>query len=504
MKSRTITLDLKDEAATSRLGQDIAAAVKPGDLIVLEGDLGAGKTTLARALIRAATAKPDLEVPSPTYTLVQYYDGVLPVTHFDLYRLADGSELDELGLADALEQGVAIIEWPQVAADTLPSPALTVNLSETADGGRSAIVQAAPETEARLRRSIRLRSFLESAGWGEASRALFVGDASTRRYETVSMPGVPSQLVMDAPEQPDGPPIRDGLPYSRIAHLSESVVPFVAVDHALRENGLSAPQISAADLKDGFLLIEDFGREGVVNDRLEPIPDRYLSAIELLADAHQRRWPTSIDGPFGARHQLPPYDREAMMIEVELLLDWYMPAMTGREPDDNERDQFRQAWDTVISELAGVETGLVMRDFHSPNLIWRPGHHGTDRLGLIDFQDALIGPLAYDVASLAQDARVTVAAELESELLAEYCRLRNTAGTFDEASFRKSYAIMAVQRCSKILGIFVRLDRRDEKPIYLKHLPRMREYLMRSIGHQALAPVFAQYRRWGLLEEAPA
>lgn len=504
MKSRTITLDLEDEAATSRLGQDIAAAVKPGDLIALEGDLGAGKTTLARALIRAATAKPDLEVPSPTYTLVQYYDGVLPIAHFDLYRLTDGSELCELGLEEALEHGIAVVEWPQNAADTLPSPALTVNLSETAGGGRSAIVQAAPETEARLRRSIQLRSFLDTSGWGEASRALFVGDASTRRYETVRMPGVPPQLVMDAPEQPDGPPIRNGLPYSRIAHLSESVVPFVAVDHALRENGFSAPHISAADLGNGFLLIEDFGREGVVNDRFEPIPERYMSAIELLAQAHQRNWPASIDGPFGARHQLPPYDREAMMIEVELLLDWYMPAITGRQPDEDERYEFGQAWDSVISELAGVETGLVMRDFHSPNLIWRSGNEGTDRLGLIDFQDALIGPLAYDVASLAQDARVTVAAELESELRGEYCRLRNEAGSFDETDFQKAYAIMAVQRCSKILGIFVRLDRRDGKPVYLKHLPRMREYLMRSIGHEALAPVFALYHRWGLLDEASA
>ncbi len=502
MKSRTITLDLKDEAATSRLGQDIAAAVKPGDLVALEGDLGAGKTTVARALIRAATAKPDLEVPSPTYTLVQYYDGVLPAAHFDLYRLTDSSELYELGLEEALDRGIAIVEWPQNAADTLPSPALTVNLAETEDGGRSAIVQAAPETEARFRRSMRLRNFLETSGWGEASRALFVGDASTRRYETVSMPGAPPSLVMDAPEQPDGPPIRDGLPYSRIAHLSESVVPFVAVDHALRENGFCAPQISAADLSDGFLLIEDFGREGVVNDRLEPIPVRYMSAVELLARAHQRNWPTSINGPFGARHELPPYDREAMMIEVELLLDWYMPAMTGREPDDGERHEFGQAWDSVISELAGVETGLVMRDFHSPNLIWRPDHHGIDRLGLIDFQDALVGPLAYDVASLAQDARVTVAAELECELLAEYCRLRNAAGNFDETDFHKSYAIMAVQRCSKILGIFVRLDRRDGKPAYLKHLPRMRDYLTRSIGHEALTPVYALYRRWGLMDEA--
>src|SRR5690606_7542298 len=152
--------------------------------------------------------------------------------------------------------------------------------------------------------------------------------------------------------------------------------------------------------------------------------------------------------------------------------------------------------------MAGGESSLVLRDYHSPNLIWRPGASGLDRLGLIDFQDALLGPSAYDLASLAQDARVTVPPELETRTVDAYCAARGRSDSFDEDAFRRDYAIMAAQRNSKILGIFVRLDRRDGKPAYLAHLPRIRAYLARALAHPALAPVRLLYERWGVL--APA
>jgi aminoglycoside/choline kinase family phosphotransferase len=143
----------------------------------------------------------------------------------------------------------------------------------------------------------------------------------------------------------------------------------------------------------------------------------------------------------------------------------------------------------------------MMRDFHSPNIIWRGERQGHDRLGIIDFQDALIGPAAYDVASLAMDARVTVPPEIETVTLDAYIAARHAAGAFDEEAFRESYAIMAAQRNSKILGIFVRLDRRDGKPDYLKHLPRIRDYLHRALAHPALAGLRDFYTEHGLLEE---
>lgn len=495
---------MADEAATARLGEDIAMAVQRGDLITLSGELGAGKTTLARALIRALAADHELEVPSPTYTLVQTYATNPQIAHFDFYRLSDPAEIDDLGLEDALDDGVAIVEWPENGGVAMPDATISVTLAEQDGGGRTATLDIANGAEPRLRRSLEIRAFLDKAGWGNASRMPLIGDASTRSYETTEISGRQSRLIMNAPEQPDGPPIRDGKPYSRIAKLSESVTPFVAVDHCLRERGFSAPEIYAADLDSGFLLLEHLGAESIVDRDRSPIPERYLAATELLSDMHRLDWPRNIEAPFGARHDLPPYDREAMMIEVQLLLDWYMPAMTGAPADDGDRNDFQRAWNTVIDGLAGVENSLLMRDFHSPNIIWRDDREGHDRLGLIDFQDALVGPSTYDLASLAQDARATVSADLEAQLIARYCELRASKGKFDEPNFRKAYSIMSVQRCSKILGIFVRLDRRDGKPGYLKHLPRMSDYLGRSIGHDALAPVRELYERWRLFDVEPA
>jgi aminoglycoside/choline kinase family phosphotransferase len=177
-----------------------------------------------------------------------------------------------------------------------------------------------------------------------------------------------------------------------------------------------------------------------------------------------------------------------MTIEVELYVDWYLPEMT-RAPKDHVRERFARQWNSVFDRLQRAEKSLVLRDFHSPNLIWRGERQGHDRLGIIDFQDALIGPSAYDVASLATDARATVEPVLEKAIVEAYCRARAAAGPFDRAAFEEAYAIMAAQRNSKILGIFVRLNRRDGKPQYMKHLPRIREYMARALRHEALAPV---------------
>src|SRR5690606_30286176 len=120
-------------------------------------------------------------------------------------------------------------------------------------------------------------------------------------------------------------------------------------------------------------------------------------------------------------HDIPVYDRRAMGIETELVTDWYMPHVTGRDTSAAERADFAKAWSAAFDVLDHVEKSIVLRDFHSPNIIWRKDRSGHDRVGLIDFQDALIGPSAYDVASLAEDARVTIPPELEAEIVEAYC-----------------------------------------------------------------------------------
>lgn len=492
-----IDLMLADEAATRQAGNDIAAALKKGDVVALHGDLGAGKTTLARAIVRSLAGDGDLEVPSPTFTLVQAYPGRLPVAHFDLYRIGDADEMLELGLDEALADGAALVEWPDRAGIYLPETTIHVKLLENGPGRRMTV--EGPDTAlARLERSFAIREFLYAAGRGGAVRSYLAGDASARGYETVERDGV-RELLMNAPQQPDGPPIRDGKPYSQIAHLAESVLPFVAIDEALRAQGLSAPDIRAADMDAGLLLIEDLGRDIVLDEAGKPIEERYRASAEMLGEMHARKWDAGIDLANGDSYHVPAYDRSAMAIETELLIDWYLPFAAGRPATEEERNVFQATWQRLFERLEAAEKSLVLRDFHSPNIIWRGAEEGVDRIGIIDFQDALIGPAAYDVASLAMDARVTIPEVLEAGIRDAYVEARGTG--FDRAGFDEAYAIMAAQRNSKIVGIFVRLDRRDGKPQYLRHLPRIRDYLDRATRHEALAELRALYREMNVLPE---
>ena len=260
-------------------------------------------------------------------------------------------------------------------------------------------------------------------------------------------------------------------------------------------------EIFAGDLDHGFLLIENLGSEAFLDQNGAPVEERYEAAAALLADLHGRPWPREAEVAAGTKHAIPPFDRAAIMIEVDLLLDWYMPAIAGRQPTDSERAGFAEVWNAALDRLADTEQSLLLRDYHSPNIIWRQEKSGNDRLGLIDFQDALIGPSAYDVASLAMDARVTVPPTIEKRTVEAYVRARQSAGGFDRDAFDEAYAVMAAQRNSKILGLFVRLDRRDGKPAYLKHLPRIRDYLRRAFAHPALAELREFYDRHGLIEE---
>ncbi len=502
---------LPDEQATTRLGEDIAAALRPGDAIALEGDLGAGKTTLARGLIRAFAGDPELEVPSPTFTLVQAYDTRIPVQHFDLYRLAAPDELDELGFDEAVAGGVVLVEWPDKAGDRLPADMIVVELAD-AGQGRVARISGPDGAIARIGRSLSIRDFLDRSGWEGAVRVHLVGDASARSYETVSLPGHTNRVLMNSPRLVLGPPVRGDKPYAVIARSAQSVHAFVAVDRLLRDAGVSVPEIFASDLDQGLLLIENLGSASFLDPKGAPVRERYEAAAHLLAFMHEKTWPDRAEVAAGVEHVVPPFDRDAMMIEAELLIDWYLPFVAGRPASDAERQGFRDAWNAAFDRLAGKETTLMMRDFHSPNIIWRAERKGHDRLGIIDFQDALIGPSAYDVASLALDARVTVPPAIEKATVEAYATARLAASAaarlgvsatapFDRPAFDEAYAIMGAQRNSKILGIFVRLDRRDGKPIYLRHLPRIRDYVGRTIGHPALAEVRDFYYRTGLIEE---
>jgi hypothetical protein len=489
-------VDLTDEAATRALARDVSTLVGADDLVTLTGELGAGKTTFARALIRLLTGDPDLETPSPTFTLMQIYDTPgFPIVHADLYRVKDASELTELGWEEAAEGALVLVEWAERAGSVLTGDRLDIALFTDAALGenyRRAEITGHGALGKRLLYTRGTSNVLERAGWAGADRQHMQGDASSRAYELLTRKTGEKAVLMISPPRADGPPVRNGKPYSAIAHLAETIRPFVAIDEALRSEGFSAPELYAADLDTGFAVLEYFGQDGVV-DANGPIPDRYAQAAALLAHLHSRDLPKTVPVA-GETYAIPPYDLEAMLIEAELLPDWYAPHLAGVQLASGARAQYENVWRALLVPLIAGPKTWTLRDYHSPNLLWLADREGVQKIGLLDFQDCVLGPPAYDVASLLQDARVDVPDDLELKLLGHYARVRRQLQPdFDMAAFAAAYALMGAQRASKILGIFARLDKRDGKPHYLAHIPRVRNYLRKNLGHPALGDLKAWF-----------
>lgn len=488
----TLSLHLANEQDTLRFGEDLALALAPGLCVALKGDLGAGKSTLARATLRALAKDPQLEVPSPTFTLVQVYDLRFQVGHFDLYRISDAAELDELGFDEILEAGVCLVEWPERADNRLPDNALTIDMQ--IDGtGRRVVARGPTHRIQRLQRVLDIRRFLTERGYGTAHRSFLTGDSSFRAYERIHTDDGRVLVLMDAPARSNGPVIRDGKTYSQLVHLAEDVRPFIAVDRYLRSVNLSAPEIYEADQAQGILLVEDLGDEGVIDTHRRPIAERYHEAVLCLSQYHQLPIVRELPIDDKTTHQVPAFDKATLLYEVELLLDWHIPwRRNGQQATAREREDYLAIWSGLIDNVLDSEKHLVMRDYHSPNLLWLPEREGFRKIGMIDFQDAIIGPSSYDIVSLVQDARVTVERPLMDDLMETYMRAREAAGPFDRSAFLKSWSIMSAQRACRLNGLWVRLLKRDNLPGYMQHMPRTLWHLQVAFEHEALAPL----RNW--------
>ena len=493
----SFAVQLPNELATVRFAADIACALEPGDVVTLSGDLGAGKTTFARALIRYLAGNQAIEVPSPTFTLLQNYDlPRFPLVHADLYRLSGAAELTELGLDDLSDKTVVLIEWADRAAGYLPPDRLDIAFTLAPKAGaevREVRYTGYGAFAVRTERLGKLRTFLDESGYGAAKRERMQGDASTRIFERLKL-GDESLVLMNAPPQPDGPPVRNGKPYSAIAHLAENTIAYVALAAGLRARAVSAPVIHQADTDAGLIVMEDLGDQRIVaGDPPAPIEERYQAALDVLIALHRRRLPGTLEVAPNREYQLPRYDIDAFMIEVELLVDWYLP-YAGMRATDDRRAAFVSLWREALAPALAAPSTWVLRDYHSPNLLWLGDRPDVGRIGVVDFQDAVLGPGAYDVASLLQDARVDVPEALELLLLGRYVRARLADDKrFEAAVFAQLYATLAAQRATKVLGIFARLNARDGKPQYLRHIPRIWRYLQRSLAHPALESLRGWY-----------
>jgi aminoglycoside/choline kinase family phosphotransferase len=302
--------------------------------------------------------------------------------------------------------------------------------------------------------------FLASAGWAEAEIRPLAGDASFRRYFRVVASGRRA-VLMDAP-----PPHEDPRP-------------FLAVARHLTSLGFSAPRALAADLGRGLVLLEDFG-DARMREVVDAAPEAerpvYADAVDLLAALHHHR----------PAPELPAYGLAEYLREAALFTDWYCPA-AGLDVD---ADAYRAAWADALAPIAECRDVTVLRDYHAENIMLIDGRDGQQRLGLLDFQDALAGHPAYDLVSLLQDARRDVPPALEAEMRARYADAADPRPGFDRA-----YALLGAQRNAKIIGIFTRLARRDGKSRYLRLLPRVWGYLERDLDDPALAPLRAWFDR---------
>src|SRR5215472_10300910 len=305
-------------------------------------------------------------------------------------------------------------------------------------------------------------AFLAGCGWGGCKSVALAGDASFRRYYRLKNNERNAVLMDAAPPQ-------------------EDVVPYIAVSKLLRGLGFSAPEVFAEDRARGFLLIEDFGDDTYtcLLERGADEPALYTLAVDTLIELQRA---VEIRG----RPDLPPYDAGRLLAEAALLVDWYIPAALGGSLAETARDEYLSLWRTLLPQATVDQGTLVLRDYHVDNLMLLPDRGGVRGCGLLDFQDAVHGPRSYDLVSLLEDARRDVPAGLCRRMIERYLA---AFPTLDRTAFLKSAAILAAQRNCKILGIFTRLWKRDGKPRYLVHLPRVWRLLERNLGHPALDPL---------------
>ncbi len=355
-----------------------------------------------------------------------------------------------------------------------------------------------------------LVAFLKTAGWEKAKRTFLQGDASLRRYERLALNGRDA-VLMDWPAGPDAPVAGGHSAYSKLAHLAEDVRPFVAVGNYLTGLGLRAPEIMAADLNHGFLLLEDFGSAdfGSVIDKGagpqgETLDDMYRAGIDALVALQHAGAPGALPVGDGTTHTVPSFDDGIYRIETAMPLDWYLPVVMGREPSADLRSEYEAIWTALWPLIEAGPRTLFLRDFHSPNILWQSAGTGLDRIGLIDYQDALIGSLAYDPVSFLQDARRDVPAERETAMRAYYIeRMTGGDAAFDVQEFDAAYAVLGAERALRLMGLWPRLLKRDNKPHYMVHMARTQDYLRRNLAHPALSRL-AEFVEAHFLKDAPA
>ncbi|MEM9583855.1 MAG: phosphotransferase [Pseudomonadota bacterium] len=318
-----------------------------------------------------------------------------------------------------------------------------------------------------------IAQFLSDAGWQGADAKPLAGDASNRSYQRLHHRTNGAAILMDASSKD-----------------SEDTRPFIKIAQHLNQIGLSAPEILAQDIAQGFLLIEDFG-DDLFADLLQDAPKRSAELYHLATDAllhMQAKEPPA---------QLPRFGATEMSEAALLVADWYLEQTSPNPP--KIREEIRDALFGLLTKSLCGRSVMIHRDYHVENLILLPNRTGVARLGMLDFQDAMLGDPAYDLASLLKDARRDVTPTVQASCIAQFIE----ALEIDKDHFDAAFACCSAQRNLRILGIFARLSIRDGKTHYLDLLPRVWRNLVDDLSHPALTS-FGEWILDILPEPSPA
>lgn len=316
-------------------------------------------------------------------------------------------------------------------------------------------------------RQTEIAGFLRECDLSTAQMKSLAGDASSRRYFRLS-DGARPLVLMDAPPS-----------------KGEDVRPFIHIGQWLQSVGLSSPKTIHADPDRGFLLLEDLGDDliaRVVEKDKTQEETLYGAATDVLLDLHGLKPPTG----------LAIYTPRIMAEVIEPAFEWYLRGCGGNTSQKNELiDRFED----ILNTHCPTADVVVLRDYHAENLLWLPDRKGVKRVGILDFQDALIGHRAYDLVSLLHDIRREVTPAVEEAMINRYLE----ASGLDETSFRAAFSVLGVQRNLRILGVFARLCIVAGKRSYIDYLPRVWSLILKELEHPSLNPI-----RSMLLDTIPA
>jgi len=304
-----------------------------------------------------------------------------------------------------------------------------------------------------LIRPEKIERFLRHHGWDDAKTEKITSDASNRKYTRLFKKQNTSILMDSDPT------------------TNESIENFIYFTKQLRKLKFSAPKIYGQDICNGLLLLEDLGSDSFANIlKSKPHLENhiYQEAINQLIEIRKNKIP----------HLTRKYDLKILLQEAVLFSEWYLSPLRA----SYESSHLLKILRVTLQETLKQDTTLVLRDYHAENLMWLPDRRNNRRVGLLDYQDALAGNPAYDIASLLKDARREVPKKLQEELIKYFLKKTN----LDHAVFSRDYSILSAQRNLKIIGIFSRLSIRDNKSGYLDLIPRVWKNLQDDLKHPSL------------------